>query len=155
MRDASIGKGIDRHMLGLRCMIKPDEKEKATIFNDPSYLKSMYFKLSTSNMSPGLQFYGGFGPVVPEGYGVNYAISTDALKFSISHKLSAKVTNMFKLREQIEKTLKDLFILFPKRSAVWGIGWEARFAKEKKEEAYISKMRQLSDDIKKGHSSKS
>jgi carnitine O-acetyltransferase len=112
MKDASNGKGIDRHMLGLRCMIKPVELEKATMFTDPSYTKTMYFKLSTSNMSPGTYFYGGFGPVVPEGYGINYAIGRDDLKFSISTKKSCPATNSFKFRETLERTLIDLFILF-------------------------------------------
>lgn len=115
MKAASVGMGVDRHMLGLRCMIKDGEQSKATMFTDPSYTKSMYFKLSTSNMSPGEYFYGGFGPVVPEGYGVNYAISKDKLKFSISSKRSYIKSNSYKFRAELEKTLKDLFILFPKR----------------------------------------
>jgi carnitine O-acetyltransferase len=115
MREASTGKGIDRHMLGLRCMIQPDELPKATMFTDPSYLQSMYFKLSTSNMSPGKYYYGGFGPVVPEGYGINYAIGKDDLKFSISCKKSCPTTNSFKFRQMLERTLIDMIILFPKR----------------------------------------
>ena len=61
--DATNGKGVDRHLLGLRVMQKGNEM--ADIFKDPAYLKSMYFKLSSSNVSPGDLFYGGFGPVVP------------------------------------------------------------------------------------------
>lgn len=38
--------------------------EMAELFTDPSFLKSMQFKLSTSNVSPGDLFYGGFGPVM-------------------------------------------------------------------------------------------
>jgi Choline/Carnitine o-acyltransferase len=148
MKDASYGKGIDRHMLGLRCMVKPDEAAKASMFTDPAYIQSMTFRLSTSNMSPGTLFYGGFGPVVPDGYGVNYAIAPDSLKFSMSCKRSAPRTNAYKFRMALERTLKDMFILFPKRSEVWGIGWQERFAKEKKDEAYVAKMRKLSDAIK-------
>ena len=68
MKEAAIGQGIDRHLLGLRCQIKDEsEREKSTLFTDPEYIQSMYFRLSSSNMSPGTNFYGGFGPVVPEG----------------------------------------------------------------------------------------
>ena len=42
MREAAMGMGIDRHMLGLRCMIKPDEQSKATMFTDPSYTGSCF-----------------------------------------------------------------------------------------------------------------
>ena len=45
----------------------PEEQKQATLFNDPSYIKSMMFRLSTSNMSPGTNFYGGFGPVLADG----------------------------------------------------------------------------------------
>jgi carnitine O-acetyltransferase len=117
MRQASEGKGVDRHLLGLRCMIESKDAEKATLFNDPAYLKSMWFRLSTSNMSPGKYFYGGFGPVVPDGYGINYAIDKDSLKFSISSKISCKETNSFRFRETLLRTLKDLTVLFPKRYA--------------------------------------
>ena len=148
MKDAAFGKGIDRHMLGMRCMIKPDEMDKATMFTDPSYLKSMYFKLSTSNMSPGKNFYGGFGPVVPEGYGINYAIDHDDLKFSISSKVSCKGTNSFKFREMLELTLKDLLILFPKRTEVWGPRWKNKHDQEKKEAYQLAKMKAMSDKMK-------
>ena len=54
MKEATMGKGTDRHLLGLRCMIKnEEEKQQATLFTDPAYIKSMYFKLSSSKMSPG------------------------------------------------------------------------------------------------------
>ena len=148
MKDAAFGKGIDRHMLGMRCMIRPDELAKATMFTDPAYLKSMYFKLSTSNMSPGKNFYGGFGPVVPEGYGINYAIDKDNLKFSISSKVSCSTTNSFKFREMLERTLKDLLILFPKRTEVWGMRWKQDHEQERKEEYQLAKMRALSDKLK-------
>lgn len=148
MKEAAFGKGIDRHMLGMRCMIKPEEMENASMFTDPSYMKSMYFKLSTSNMSPGKNFYGGFGPVVPEGYGINYAIDKDNLKFSISSKYSCKQTNSYKFREMLERTLIDLLILFPKRTEVWGLRWKQDQEQERKEAYQISKMKAMSEKLK-------
>ena len=116
MREASNGKGIDRHMLGLRTMIKSeDEGRNATMFTDKAFGASMNFRLSTSNMSPGKYFYGGFGPVVPDGYGINYAIGRDALKFSISSKKSSDATSSFEFRNNLKRTLTDMMILFPKR----------------------------------------
>jgi hypothetical protein len=56
MKDATFGKGIDRHLLGFRALIKnADEQKQATLFTDPAFIKSMYFKLSSSNMSPGMR----------------------------------------------------------------------------------------------------
>lgn len=57
MKEASKGQGVDRHLLGLRCMLQsPEESQQASLFTDPYYLKSMWFKLSSSNMSPGNSF---------------------------------------------------------------------------------------------------
>ncbi|KAJ3097428.1 hypothetical protein HDU97_004876 [Phlyctochytrium planicorne] len=112
MKDATFGKGVDRHLLGLRTLIRDGETPKATLFTDPAYIKSMYFKLSSSNMSPGTYFYGGFGPVVPEGYGVNYSIGKTDLKFSISAKKSCPDTDPRKFRDTLDKSLRDLGNLF-------------------------------------------
>ncbi|KAJ3026499.1 UNVERIFIED_CONTAM: hypothetical protein HDU68_005535 [Siphonaria sp. JEL0065] len=112
-KEATFGRGVDRHLLALRTLIQsPEEQQRATLFTDPSYIKSMYFKLSTSNMSPGDTFYGGFGPVVPEGYGINYAIGKDNLKFSISHKPSCPTTDAQKFRDALLSSLVDLKSLF-------------------------------------------
>ncbi|CAI2169322.1 5598_t:CDS:10 [Funneliformis geosporum] len=106
MISATNGKGVDRHLLGLRCQIQSEEeKSRAHIFTDPTYIQSMYFKLSSSNMSPGDYFYGGFGAVVPEGYGVNYSIGKEGIKFSISSYKTCKQTDSVSFR----KTLKNVF----------------------------------------------
>lgn len=109
MMAASAGKGVDRHLLGLRSMMQtPEEQKQALIFQDPSYIQSMYFKLSSSNMSPGDNFWGGFGPVVPEGYGINYAIGKENIKFSISSLKSCRETNSTEFRETILRALRDM-----------------------------------------------
>ncbi|KAG0247243.1 hypothetical protein BGZ95_008874, partial [Linnemannia exigua] len=109
MMAASAGKGVDRHLLGLRSMMQtPEEQKSAHIFQDPSYIQSMYFRLSSSNMSPGDNFWGGFGPVVPEGYGINYAIGKEGIKFSISSLRTCKETDSKAFRETILGALRDM-----------------------------------------------
>jgi carnitine O-acetyltransferase len=142
MKEAAQGMGIDRHLLGLRCMQQPGEPNE--FFQDPVFFESMNFRLSTSNMSPGTKFYGGFGPVVADGYGINYAIQPEAIKFSISAKTNQK-TNAYKYREILERTIKDVMILFPKRSEIWGMNWKADQFKERKEDAYFEQMKRRSD----------
>lgn len=106
---ASSGKGVDRHLLGLRSMMQtPDEQKQALIFQDPSYIQSMYFRISSSNMSPGDYFWGGFGPVVPEGYGINYAIGKENIKFSISSLNVCRETNSRDFRDSILGALRDM-----------------------------------------------
>jgi len=113
LKDATYGQGFDRHFLGLRCMMEANES--SDFFKNPLFSESGNYRLSTSNMSPGDKFYGGFGPVVGDGYGINYAIGKDDMKFSISHKLSAKTTNAYAFRDALERTMIDMMILFPKR----------------------------------------
>ena len=86
MKAASNGHGVDRHLLGLRCQLTPEEaeSEEAAFFKDPAYWNSQYWLLSTSNTSPGDFAWGGFGAVVPEGYGINYAIGKERIRMSIS-----------------------------------------------------------------------
>ncbi|CAG8496162.1 1854_t:CDS:2 [Diversispora eburnea] len=101
--------GVDRHLLGLRTQLQSDkEKENASLFNDLSYQKSSYYKLSTSNMSLGVKFICGFGAVVPDGYGVCYMINSDKLRFSISSYKKCKETDSVIFRKTLIKTLDDL-----------------------------------------------
>ena len=68
----------------------------------------MYFKLSSSNLSPGDYFYGGFGAVVPEGYGINYAIGKEGMKFSVCSYKNCKEADSVSFRKTLKNTLDDL-----------------------------------------------
>lgn len=69
-REASVGKGYDRHLLGLRQVVRDGESHE--LFKDPLYAESQTFKLSTSGLSAGDRFFGtGFGAPEKDGYGIN------------------------------------------------------------------------------------
>lgn len=86
-RSSSMGKGIDRHLTGLRLVYDsqedgpvPESEEKHVdswkgaqlLFNDPLLAQSQTWKLSTSGLSAGDRFAGtGFGAGYPDGYGIN------------------------------------------------------------------------------------
>ncbi|KAJ2800401.1 Carnitine O-acetyltransferase mitochondrial [Coemansia helicoidea] len=77
------GRGVDRHLLGLRLLLRPGE-EKPAIFQDPAYAETCHWYLSTSQLSSE-HFEGwGFSEVVPDGYGIAYTIRRDALIFHIA-----------------------------------------------------------------------
>ncbi|OMH86080.1 Carnitine O-acetyltransferase [Zancudomyces culisetae] len=120
MKAAGSGYGVDRHLLGLRCMLdqaNPDELAKATLFNDPGYLKSMYFELSTSNVSPARDFQGGFAPVVPSGYGVGYGLDKNCTRAIITTWENYKVpegdkkTDISLFSSTLGKSLNDILHL--------------------------------------------
>jgi hypothetical protein len=98
-REAAVGRGIDRHLLGLKLMLEelppdtpssldspstsgssrltstpatPQEIRTHPLFTDPLFARSQEWKLSTSALSAGYHFRGtGFGAVFPDGYGIN------------------------------------------------------------------------------------
>ncbi|GAA5809971.1 hypothetical protein MFLAVUS_003386 [Mucor flavus] len=109
MKAASNGHGVDRHLLGLRTQMTPAEAESegAAIFQDPSYWGSQYWLLSTSNTSPGDLAWGGFGAVVPEGYGSNYAIGKDRVRLSITSWNSYADTDSSAFRKTVQGVLDD------------------------------------------------
>ncbi|ORX90671.1 acyltransferase ChoActase/COT/CPT [Basidiobolus meristosporus CBS 931.73] len=75
------GKGVDRHLLGLRFLVEPDEP-KPEIFLDTSYEKTSHWHLSTSQISDDLFDQYGWGEVVPDGFGLAYMIRENSLHFN-------------------------------------------------------------------------
>jgi hypothetical protein len=57
-RAAATGRGIDRHLLGLRLMLRDDEVDSVPFFKDPLFTESQQWKLSTSGLSEGHHFRG-------------------------------------------------------------------------------------------------
>jgi hypothetical protein len=57
-KEAATGKGIDRHLLGLRLMLRLQEGEHAVFFEDEMFRRSQQWKLSTSGLSAGHLFKG-------------------------------------------------------------------------------------------------
>lgn len=71
-REAMTGRGFDRHLLGLRLLLRPLSGEAAGLFEDDLFERSTQWKLSTSGLSAGLLFKGtGFGSPYEDGYGIN------------------------------------------------------------------------------------
>ncbi|KAH9248971.1 hypothetical protein BASA81_013371 [Batrachochytrium salamandrivorans] len=82
MAAAVDGRGVDRHLLGLRLLIKPGEP-KPSLFTDPAYAASCHWNLSTSQVTS--EYYDGYGwgEVVSDGYGIAYQVKDDAFHFNL------------------------------------------------------------------------
>lgn len=72
--DASDGRGVDRHLFGLKKCLKEGE-ELPELFKDRAYSYSGTWFLSTSQLSS--EYFNGYGwsQVVDEGYGIAYMIN--------------------------------------------------------------------------------
>lgn len=82
MHAAGDGKGVDRHFLGLRLLLKEGE-EKPAIFTDPVFAQSCHWNLSTSQVTS--EYYDGYGwgEVVPDGYGIAYMVKNNSMQFNL------------------------------------------------------------------------
>lgn len=71
---ASEGKGVDRHLFGLKRLLEPGEDLPA-IYKDPAYGYSTSWFLSTSQLSS--EYFNGYGwsQVIDQGFGIAYMIN--------------------------------------------------------------------------------
>jgi carnitine O-acetyltransferase len=106
MKAASNARGCDRHLLGLRMLVQPEE-ESPKLFTDPAFKLSSTYQLSTSNMTPGTYLYGGFGAVCADGYGVNYAVDKESMKFSCSN-WKGSTTDSRRFTHTMLQSIQDL-----------------------------------------------
>ncbi|KAJ3130952.1 hypothetical protein HK100_007108 [Physocladia obscura] len=104
---AGNGYGVDRHLLGLRLVMKPGESFE--IFKDPLFSRSQHWDLSTSGLFSSKNIIGtGFGCVYPDGYGMNYALHNGSITIGIESKFSEKTTSTSKYILTLAKVLDDL-----------------------------------------------
>ncbi|KAL2755261.1 hypothetical protein ACRALDRAFT_1064943 [Sodiomyces alcalophilus JCM 7366] len=95
---ASDGKGVDRHLFGLKKLLEPGE-ELPAIYKDPAYAYSSTWYLSTSQLSS--EFFNGYGwsQVVDDGFGIAYMINENSLNFNVVSKGSGSQRMSFYLNE--------------------------------------------------------
>ena len=85
VKKCSNGLGIDRHLYSLKCIGELNGVE-SNFFADGGWKALNHTVLSTSNCgNPSLRLFG-FGPVVPDGFGIGYIIRETGLQYTISSK---------------------------------------------------------------------
>ncbi|KLU82646.1 carnitine O-acetyltransferase [Magnaporthiopsis poae ATCC 64411] len=82
---ASDGKGVDRHLFGLKRLLEPGQ-ELPAIYQDPAYAYSSSWYLSTSQLSS--EYFNGYGwsQVIDAGFGIAYMINENSINFNIVSK---------------------------------------------------------------------
>ncbi|HPI97759.1 MAG TPA: choline/carnitine O-acyltransferase [Synergistales bacterium] len=91
MKECKEGRGVDRHLLGLKNMyyLLGEElgiSELPAFFSSPGYRRLCHNTLSTSTSSYAGLSLCGFGPVVEDGFGVRYLTRPDQINFNLSSK---------------------------------------------------------------------
>ncbi|KAF8311691.1 carnitine acetyltransferase [Clavulina sp. PMI_390] len=106
-KDAALGRGLDRHLLGLRLQLQPGET--SPFLNSELASLSQEWKLSTSGLSAGDRFLAtGFGAMYRDGYGINYLTGRDVLKFGIESKRSSNRLSTDEFASILGSSLRDM-----------------------------------------------
>lgn len=81
--DAADGKGVDRHLFGLKKLLG-DGEEIPAIFTDPAFAYSSKWYLSSSQLSS--EYFNGYGwsQVIDEGWGIAYMINENRSVLSLN-----------------------------------------------------------------------
>jgi carnitine O-acetyltransferase len=105
---ASNGKGVDRHLFGLRRLLGPDQEVPA-IYRDPAYAYSSSWYLSTSQLSS--EYFNGYGwsQVIDSGFGIAYMINVNSINFNIVSKGLGSKRMSFYL-DEAATDLRDLLL---------------------------------------------
>lgn len=118
VKDAMMGKGIDRHLLGLQIAAEITGA-KPSLFTDPSFVKSRRFGLSTSNVSiSSTSTFGGYAPFFAGGYGVCYSLQDNMLNVCVTGIRDTR-TNVDGLVDALRTALVDCMELCMSRSTIY------------------------------------
>ncbi|KAI3405314.1 CAT2 [Candida oxycetoniae] len=85
LSEAADGKGVDRHLFGLKSMLKPGEPVPE-IFQDPIFTYSQTWYLSSSQVPSEFFQSWGWSQVIDDGFGLAYLINNDWIHVHISCK---------------------------------------------------------------------
>ncbi|THH06706.1 hypothetical protein EW146_g9528 [Bondarzewia mesenterica] len=80
---AADGQGVDRHLFGLKKMLREGEP-LPEIYKDEAFARTSHWELSTSQLSSPFIDGWGYGEVAPDGYGLSYAIGDDYIRWTIT-----------------------------------------------------------------------
>mmetsp|Transcript_20769 Transcript_20769/g.33868 ORF Transcript_20769/g.33868 Transcript_20769/m.33868 type:complete len:494 (+) Transcript_20769:694-2175(+) len=111
LRRCMAGRGVDRHLFGLRVLASEQGLETPEMFDDIAYKKSTCFTLSTSQMPWGVEDWPGFGAYDPAAYGVCYRFThTNGIIATITCRGSASGNGKDAIRfsKQVARAFEDI-----------------------------------------------
>uniref|UniRef100_A0ABM5FT95 Carnitine O-palmitoyltransferase 2, mitochondrial-like isoform X2 n=1 Tax=Pogona vitticeps TaxID=103695 RepID=A0ABM5FT95_9SAUR len=100
------GQGFDRHLFALKYLVQRRGGRIPDIYNDPAYKNINHIIVSTSTLGSPAVHYGGFGPVVPDGFGVGYNVFDTWIGCIITNYSEEDLEELLK---NLEYTLNDIF----------------------------------------------
>ena len=104
MSDAVDGRGVDRHLMGLKLLVEKNES-MPLIFKDKAYDSTRHWNISTSQITSEFYEGWGWGEVVPDGFGIAYMIKEKSLHFNVT---CLKHMDAPKLKYYVEEALIEM-----------------------------------------------
>lgn len=105
-REAAMGQGFDRHLFALRYLAAAQGIALPELYLDPAYGQINHNILSTSTLTSPAVNIGGFAPVVPDGFGVGYAVHDNWIGCNVSSYTSRNAPEFLQC---VHKALEDMF----------------------------------------------
>ncbi|XP_061042558.1 carnitine O-palmitoyltransferase 2, mitochondrial isoform X2 [Eubalaena glacialis] len=105
-KEAAMGQGFDRHLFALRYLGAAKGIDLPELYLDPAYRQINHNILSTSTLSSPAVNIGGFAPVVPDGFGIAYAVHDNWIGCNVS---AYQGRNAHEFLQCVEKALESMF----------------------------------------------
>ncbi|XP_028368982.1 carnitine O-palmitoyltransferase 2, mitochondrial isoform X1 [Phyllostomus discolor] len=105
-REAAMGQGFDRHLFALRYLAAAKGVALPELYLDPAYRQINHNILSTSTLTSPAVNIGGFAPVVPDGFGIGYAVHDNWIGCNVS---CYPGRNAREFLQCVHKALEDMF----------------------------------------------
>ncbi|XP_017073686.1 carnitine O-acetyltransferase isoform X1 [Drosophila eugracilis] len=102
------GKGVDRHLLGLKLMALENSKPIPEFFKSPGVLKSSHFRMSTSQVATKYDAFMGYGPATDDGYACCYNPRDNDIILAISTWRHCPITDHLKFAKTLEQSFFEM-----------------------------------------------
>uniref|UniRef100_A0A8C0QRA5 Choline/carnitine acyltransferase domain-containing protein n=1 Tax=Chelonoidis abingdonii TaxID=106734 RepID=A0A8C0QRA5_CHEAB len=109
------GKGFDRHLFALKHLSVSRGDPMPELFLDSAYQKLNHIILSTSTLHSPAVHLGGFGPVVPDGFGIGYNVFDTWVGCNTTGYLSRELQEFLRC---LEYSLNDILDVLEGRPLV-------------------------------------
>ncbi|XP_020806608.1 carnitine O-acetyltransferase-like isoform X1 [Drosophila serrata] len=102
------GKGVDRHLLGLKVMAMENNLPIPEFYSSPGFVKSSHFRMSTSQVATKYNAFMGYGPAVDDGYACCYNPRDNDIILAISAWRHCNVTDLLNFKQTLEQSFHEM-----------------------------------------------
>ncbi|XP_023161512.1 carnitine O-acetyltransferase-like isoform X2 [Drosophila hydei] len=107
-KQALQGRGVDRHLLGLKLMAEEHNLPIPKFFSSLGYMKSKHYRVSTSQVASVYEAFMGYGPNTADGYGCCYNPRESDIIVAISAWASNEETDPIKFAAALTSAFLEM-----------------------------------------------